>query len=243
MVSIGQGDTPLVMTEDKTRKRLPPYISYRSFHNFLEELQQGVPARIDRSYWGTRYSGSVGVQLVAALRFLGLIDVNAAPTDRLRKLTILKGGSRADHLKQMTLESFSFLASVNMQTATYGQLDEAFHAAYQLAPNVKRKCIKFYIDIAKDAGITLSSFITTRVRSNGSGTGIKGISKRKNSKPENPVKIPQEMELVPNNSSWDELLLDKFPKFDPAWNDELKLNWFKGFDVLIRIRPGKDGVL
>jgi len=233
----------LVMTEDKTRKRLPPYISYRSFLNFLETLQQqGVPARVDRSYWGSKYSGSVGVQLVAALRFLGLIDTIAAPTDRLRKLTILKGASRADHLKQITLESFSFLASVNIQSATYGQLEEAFHAAYSLAPNVKRKCIKFYIDIAKDSGIPLSSFITTRVRSNGSGTGIKGIPKRKSSKPESLEKIPQKMELIPNNSSWDELLLDKFPKFDPGWNDEIKLNWFKGFDVLIRIRPGKDGI-
>lgn len=238
----------MVMTEDKTRKRLPPYISYRSFHNFLEELQQGVPARIDRSYWGTRYSGSVGVQLVAALRFLALIDVNAAPTDRLRKLTMLKGSSRADHLKQITLESFSFLSAVNMQTATYGQLEEAFHAAYQLAPNVKRKCIKFYIDIAKDSGITLSNFITTRVRSNGrsnsTGIGIKGVVRKKNSKTENPLKIPQVMELVPDATSWDKMLLAKFPEFDPGWNEDLKVHWFKGFDVLLRItRPGKDAIL
>jgi hypothetical protein len=241
---MGQGDTPLVVTEDKTRKRLPPYISYRYFLNFLETLQQqGVPARVDRSYWGSKYSGSVGVQLVAALRFLGLIDTIAAPTDRLRKLTILKGASRSDHLKQITLESFTFLSAVNMQSATYGQLEDAFHAAYQLAPNVKRKCIKFYIDIAKDSGITLSSFITTRVRSNNTGIGIKGVVRKKNSKMENPVKIPQVMELVPDAASWDKMLLAKFPEFDPAWNEELKVHWFKGFDILIRIRPGKDGIL
>lgn len=231
------------MTEDKTRKRLPPYISYRSFRNFLDELQQGVPARIDRSYWGTRMSGSVGVQLVGALRFLGLIDTNAAPSDRLRKLIMLKGSSRADHLKQITVESFSFLSSVNMQTATFGQLEEAFHATYQLTPNVKRKCIKFYIGIAKDSGITLSNFITARVRSNGnSGIGIKGVPKRKNSRIENGDKIPHVMELVPDATTWDKMLLAKFPEFDPAWNEELKAHWFKGFDVLIRLHPGKDGI-
>ena len=50
------------------------------------------------------------------------------------------------------------------------------------------------------------------------------------------------MELVPDSINWDKLLLSKFPEFDPSWSDELKLNWFKGFDVLLRIRPGKDGI-
>lgn len=232
----------MVMIEDKTRKRLPPYISYRTFRNFLDELQQGVPARIDRSYWGERMSGSTGNQLVAALRFLGLIDANAAPTDRLRKLTMLKGTSRSDHFKSITLESFAFLSGkVDTQTATYSQLEEAFHATYHLTSEVSRKCIKFYVALAGDSGITLSTFITKRLRTNRIGNGIKGVARRKNSRTENIVKIPQEMELIPNTSSWDKLLLEKFPEFDPAWNDELKLNWFKGFDVLLRIRPGKDG--
>ncbi len=231
----------MVMTEDKSRKRLPPYISYRSFRTFLDDLQQGVPARIDRSYWGERMSGSTGNQLVAALRFLNLIDAAAVPTERLRKLTMLKGSSRTDHLKQMTQESFSFLSGkVDTMTGTYSQLEEAFNAAYQLTPDVRRKCIKFYVAIAGESGITLSSFITKRLRTKQIGIGIKGVARRKNTKIETPLKIPQEMEIIPDTSSWDKLLLAKFPEFDPAWNDELKLNWFKGFDVLLRIRPGKE---
>ena len=124
---------------DNARKRLPPYISYRTFRNFLDELQQGVPSRIDRSYWGERMSGSTGTQLVAALRFLGLIDGSAAPTDRLRKLAVLKGTSKAEQLKQITNESFGFLAgTVDPQTATYAQLEEAFHHAFQLTGDVSR---------------------------------------------------------------------------------------------------------
>ena len=238
----------MVMTEDNIRKRLPPYISYKSFRNFLEDLQQQtMPGRIDRTYWGTRMSGSVGTQLIGALRFLGLIDGNAAPTDRLRKLAMLKGQSRADHLKQITQESFSFLNSVNLQAATYGQLEEAFEGSYQLAAGVKRKCIKFYVDIAKESGIMLSSHITVRVRSttrsNGTGIGIKGIPKRKNSKAENLSPVPHRMESIPEAGSWDKMLLAKFPEFDPAWNEELKVHWFKGFDVLMRFRPGKDDIV
>ena len=69
------------MVNETNRKRLPPYISYRTFRNFLEGLQQGIPARIDRSYWGDRFSGSTGTQLLSGLRFLGLIDAGSTPTN------------------------------------------------------------------------------------------------------------------------------------------------------------------
>ena len=71
------------MVEDRGQKRLPPYVSYRTFQAFVDGLQQVIPARIDRSYWGERSSGSTGTQLMSALRFLGLIDVNDTPTNRL----------------------------------------------------------------------------------------------------------------------------------------------------------------
>ncbi|MDD4465958.1 MAG: hypothetical protein PHY25_04705, partial [Dehalococcoidales bacterium] len=59
---------------DISRRQLPPYVSYRSFWNFLDRLREAVPARIDRSYWGDKFSGSTGTQLMGALRYLGLID-------------------------------------------------------------------------------------------------------------------------------------------------------------------------
>ena len=232
----------MVIQNDNARKRPPPYISYRTFLNFLNELQQkGVPSRIDRSYWGERMSGSTGTQLVAALHFLGLIDGDAAPTDRLRKLAMLKGISKADHLKQITIESFGFLSgTVDLQNATYAQLEEAFHGAFQLKPDVSRKCIKFYVAIANDAAIPLSSFITKRLRSPRSGIAVKGITRRKGIRTEHSLKIPHDGEIIPESTSWDKMLLTKFPSFDPVWNDEVKLNWFKAFDVLLRMRLGKD---
>lgn len=30
------------------------------------------------------------------------------------------------------------------------------------------------------------------------------------------------------------MLLEKFPSFDPAWNDDLKLKWFEAFDELLK---------
>lgn len=232
----------MVSLNDKGRRRLPPYISYRTFRNFLDELQQGVPARIDRSYWGERMSGSTGTQLVAALRFLGLIDGSAVPTDRLRKMAMLKGSARAEQLRLMTTEAFGFLSgTVDPQTATYAQLEEAFHHTFQLTGDVSRKCIKFYVAIASDAGFSLSSFITKRLRSPRYGMGIKTVTRRKNTRTEQSLKVPHDGEIFPDSTPWDKLLLAKFPTFDPTWNDEVKLNWFKAFDALLKMRSGRDG--
>ncbi len=226
------------IVNDKARRRLPPYISYRTFRNFLDELQQGIPARIDRSFWGERLSGSTGTQLMAALRFLGLIDANSTPTNRLRSLVYAKGTQRTDILKQMTNESFAFLfSSVDPQTATYAQLEEAFRHSFQMTSDVSRKCIKFFVAIAGDSGFSLSTFITKRFRLGRSGTVPRQVSKRRNVRTDQSSKIPQTVEVLPNGTSWDKLLLTKFPAFDPTWTDEVKLNWFKAFDELLRIRP------
>jgi len=90
------------MTIDKSRRRLPPYISYRTFDNFIGRLQQQVPSRIDRSYWGETLSGSTGTQLMAALRFLNLVDTNGKPTNQLKLIAASKGEQRTEALKEIT---------------------------------------------------------------------------------------------------------------------------------------------
>ena len=232
----------MVMGTEKSRRRLPPYISYRTLRNFLEELQQGIPARIDRSYWGERLSGSTGTQLMAALRFLGLIDTNSMPTMRLKSLVYAKGNQRIDLLTQITTEAFSFLSdSVDPQTATYAQLEEAFHHTFQLTGDVSRKCVKFYVNIATESGVSLSSFITKRIRLARSNTSTKTNTKRKNAGIIQNIKIPQDSDVLPDSTPWDKLLLTKFPVFDPTWTDEIKLNWFKAFDELLRMRSAQNG--
>ena len=222
------------MVKESGRKRLPPYISYRTFHNFLDRLQQGIPARIDRSYWGDRLSGSTGTQLVSALRFLGLIDASGAPTSRLRLLVSAKGAQRAEVLRQITSEAFGFVlhGTFDSQSATYAQLDEVFHDTFELTDGVRRKCVKFFVTLASDAGIPLSSFITKRLRSIRSNIGTKPVIKRRGAKARGNLIVPLELGKIPAEMPWDRMLLTKFPTFDPSWSDEVKLGWLQAFDGL-----------
>lgn len=222
------------MVSEKSRKRLPPYVSYRTFRNFFDGLQQGIPARIDRSYWSDRLSGSTGIQLMAALRFLRLVDADGIPTSRLRQLAPAKGAQRTEILRQLTTEAYAFLLqeTFETQTATYAQLEEVFHRSFELTGDVSRKCIKFFVALASDAGLPLSPFITRRLRSGHSGTGTKPITKKRITKTIRNGTVPQDLEEVPAKMPWDKMLLAKFPNFDPSWSDEVKLGWFQAFDEL-----------
>ncbi len=224
------------MTNEKGRKHLPPYVSYRTFYNFLERLEQHMPSRIDRSYWGDLLSGSTGIQLMAALRFLNLMDINGKPTEHLKSLVVAKGEARTQILRSITNDSFDFVCKspLDLGSATYAQLQEVFHNTFQLTDDVSRKCVKFFIGLAKDAGITISPFITKRTRSTHSNTGVRIAVKKIGTKTDKNTIIPQTQDEIPNSNSYIHLLLSKFPNFDPSWSDEIKLKWFADFDELLK---------
>lgn len=224
------------MVSEKDRKSLPPYVSYRTFRNFIDGLQLGIPARIDRSYWGERYSGSSGTQLMTALRFLALIDSSGVPTTRLRQLVSANGAQRADVLKQIGYSAFDFLSerSLDPQVATYAQLEEAFYNSYQVSGDVARKCIKFFISLESDAGVPLSLFITKKSRTMDANTGKRRAARKAAvGTKQNAVVLPL-TDPVPTQSNWYEMVLAKFPAFDPAWSDDVKLKWFEAFDTLLK---------
>jgi hypothetical protein len=225
------------MLSNSSKKLLPPYVSYRTFLNFIDGLQQTIPARIDRSYWGERHSGSTGTQLVSALRFLDMIDISGFPTAKLRNVVASKGNQRTEILKQITLESYSFFFNqADPQTATYSQLEEAFHDNYQLASDVARKCIKFFIGLADDGGMKLSPFVTKKTRSARPAAIGKKSAKVLDKK--EGTEIPQQARQIPNGIGLDRLLIDKFPGFEPSWPDEVKLKWFSAFDELLKRTGG-----
>lgn len=230
------------MVTEKGRKHLPPYVSYRTFYHFLERLEERIPSRIDRSYWGDMLSGSTGVQLISALRFLSLIDANGKPTDKLKPIVDTKGDLRAPHLRKITQESYHFVmgGSLDLGSATYDQLKEVFHGNFSLTDDVSRKCVKFFIALAKDSAITLSPFITKGTRSSHTISPAKMALKKSVTRISRNEKVPQDEDKIPNTNSYLHLLLSKFPNFDPSWSDEIKLKWFADFDELLKMRHQQD---
>jgi Family of unknown function (DUF5343) len=147
----------MVMPERARSSGTPPYTSYRTFKTFIEDLrEQGVPSRIDRSVL-TRFSGVVGTQLMHALRFLGLIEDDGRPTQRLNELVNARGAERwAEKLLETLRQEYAPMFAIGLETATPSHFNEAFRKAFPAADAVVQKCVTFFLYAANDAGVTIS---------------------------------------------------------------------------------------
>jgi hypothetical protein len=226
---------------NETKKRLPPYISYKTFQHFIEMLEQEnvLPSRIDRSYWGDKFSGSVGTQLIGALRYLGLIDNSNVPTLHLREIVQRRGDQRKQVLHQITTDSYVFVLGKDFdgQKATRQQMEELFQKNFLLADDVTRKCIKFFMNLATEADVKVSPFVLKKYRNSPNSPIIKKPS-RKNAirikKDDGEPPVLEEMPKISPSGEFMVNLFKKFPEFNPAWTDEVKLKWFDAFFEMLK---------
>jgi hypothetical protein len=147
----------MVMLERTRSSGTPPYTSYRTFKTFIEDLNQhGVPSRIDRSVL-TRFSGIVGTQLLHALRFLGHIEDDGSPTERLKGLVKAHGtGHWPETLLDTLGDEYAPMFAIDLATATPSHFNEAFRRAFPAADAVVQKCVTFFLYAANDAGVKIS---------------------------------------------------------------------------------------
>jgi Family of unknown function (DUF5343) len=147
----------IVMLERTRSSGTPPYTSYRTFKTFIEDLHEhGVPSRIDRSVL-TRFSGVVGTQLMHALRFLGLIEDDGRPTQRLKVLVNAHGAAHwSASLLELLRQEYAPVFAIDLETATPSHFNGAFRKSFPAADAVVQKCVTFFLYAANDAGIKIS---------------------------------------------------------------------------------------
>jgi hypothetical protein len=215
------------MSENKEEKKITlPYLPYKTLLTFFEKLKVGIPARIDRGVMSS-FSGAAQASLFTALKYLQLINRDHIPTEKLTKIVLAEGEERKKFIKEMIISSYPFLfkEGIDLKRITALQLQELFEKA-GASGGTLRKSITFFMAAAKDATIELSPHLkvkTGRIM----GKTKKGGGLEKSSKND----IEEEKEL--STLTWQQLLATKFPKFDPAWPDDVKTKWFDGFKELM----------
>lgn len=218
-------------------KSIPPYVPYKTFKNFIEGLRIAMPARIDRSIMGS-LSGAIQSQLLNALKFLKLMSLTDAPTDKLTRLVNSEGVEQQKVLKDIIHIGYPFIfnASFELERTTPRHLAKQFDNVGATGDTV-RKCIAFFIAISKDAGIPLSPHIKSKPR------GPRQSSQRgRKSNGEIAPHQANENEVTsrPESLGWAQLLLAKFPSFDPAWSPDVQAKWFDSFGKLMKAVPQND---
>lgn len=171
--------------EAKQQPVAAPYMSYRSLLTYIDRFRIiGLPARFDGSYFGNS-SGSLVAQIRGTLRFFDLIDDERLPTDTLREI------SNADtdedvktYLRMLFDEKYADVNALE-SNATYDQLAEKFRER-GLSGATVRKAATFYIGMAEDLGVPLSSHFKRTRTSGASGNGRKRRSPKADPPPPSP---------------------------------------------------------
>ncbi len=265
----GLSGVPEVTKESREKVRLPPYLTYATWHRLLESLRRHTPSHLDRShlmYLG--FSQSTALTVKSALTFLGLIDPHTLePTVRLRGLLEAKGEDYKTRLKEMIEAAYQpVLSDLDLQQTTLGKIEERFRR-YGAEKNVGSKCLSFFLAVAKDAGITLSPNLVTRSRL-GAAQSIAHpvLATPRNRRGPSPSKHHSAnvgragshhfaSKLPDFDPGWpkevrDEwfarfqtlvILIDKFPQFNAEWPDELKLKWFDHMKGFMESSPTNSG--
>ena len=146
----------LIYTSGDMSQQIPPYVSFRTFHNFLEELRaQGLPSRVDRSVMAHK-SGTIQSQLLLALGYLGLISEN----ERLKALLSEKGARRQEIRREMLEDAYEFFfdSGLSLERATSKEVEEVFRSTGASGETVRR-AISFFLRQAKQAGFKVSPYI------------------------------------------------------------------------------------
>lgn len=215
----------------------PAYVSFSTFRSFLDWLGQvGVPSRIDRSFWEQKLSGASAGQLLATLRFLGLINEDGTPDPTLERLASSDMDDRKAILRSLMSRYDVALDGLDLERATPGELHERFHR-YDVTGDTFRRAVAFFVQAAQYAGIPLSPYITQRRRSaKGNGApvqprrrGRRPKAKAEGEKPEpqviRPTSIVDSLGLHPTVTP----LLQDLNRIGSNWDKADRDKWVETF--------------
>lgn len=131
------------------------YVAFTTFKNALDQLAQGVPNRVDRSVF-PGLSGGVQAQLLAGMRFLGLIDGDGKPQPSLAKVAVLDEPSRKRELRAILEDTYADLFALNLKKTTPAELNEQMAQSYNVSGDTRDKAVRFFLSAAEYAGVPLS---------------------------------------------------------------------------------------
>lgn len=214
--------------------RTPPYISFATFLTFLKALKvDGLPPQIDKSVL-SKLSGGVQGQMKLGLRSLGLMDGDKPTAEMQRLVDAYDTPEFNSVLLERLKATYPYVFALDLMTATPTMLADAFKVT-GAREDVSRKCRTFFLHAAKQAGVPMGNRILTGSvpRSPSTGAKRKPKAKPKDEQQEQNPNANQHNKTDSDNGVLDKLL-SKFPEFDPTWPDDIKKQWFTGFEQFMK---------
>lgn len=149
---------------DSSEKNKPPYVPFGTFKNFVEGFREdGLPHVIDRSLM-QNFSGTVQSMLTSALRSMGFIAQEGAPTDRFKKY--ISGGvlEQREALREGLGDCYHVVLSheTPLNRMTQGQFDKALREEYGFTASTLDKAASFFLAACTEADIEVGNHLKKR---------------------------------------------------------------------------------
>jgi hypothetical protein len=161
------------------KKQAAVYVSWTTFSNELARLSRGLlPNRIDKSVFPGQSWGVIN-QLLAAFKFLGLIDDDGKPTESLKALAVSDPKKRDEVLSLIIRERYADLFALDLTKATPDELGQKISAVYGATGDTRDKAARFFLAALAHLRIPVSPFLTKAKPSAGNGGGNGGAAPRR----------------------------------------------------------------
>jgi hypothetical protein len=192
------------------KDRKAPYAPVSAFVEFLDKItDKSVPARVDRAFL---HKLNVGVgnewALLSALKFLGIIDAQGAPTTAYRHLLDLD--RRQETLRSLVDAAYAPLLDMGGMSMDSADLVNYFRVAS--SPSQARNAARFFRSLMRLAGESAVS----------SGPSSPSVDEpARDSERERPPAPARERDTKDRNTVLAEAkarLLEKLPAPDPRWS-------------------------
>ncbi len=147
-----------MVSEVEGKRTVPPYVSYKTFREFITSLPSGVQEQVDRVVWDSRMGDKTSAQLIASLRFLSLVTMTNEASDTLYELASANSEEKIQILATVVKKHFTPVFPA-LGEGSREEFELAFAQAFGTTGDTTRKCIAFLLHIAMDARLGISKDI------------------------------------------------------------------------------------
>jgi hypothetical protein len=172
------------------------YASWVTVTNALDALAHGVPPNIDRTLF-PGLNWAVQNQLIAALKFLQLIDTNGDSTPQLISLAE-DTEHRRENWAAVLKSAYKDVFAMDLTKASPLQLEQAIQKL-GVSGDTLDKAVRFFLSAAGFAGIPLSPHLQRKKKMNGVRRR-RSASRIKNDPPEGAVSDDTLIPIRPNGT-------------------------------------------
>jgi|GEM_PF-4293351 len=213
----------------REKKAKLPYVAASTLLEYLRECAHSMPIVVDSTTM-LKVPKQAQAQIVTALAFLQLIDDAGQPTALMESYCHATSQVARKELMRRILEnSYSFYAQLDLRAADSATVEKCFADA-EVTGDTKQKCIRLFVELAKQAGDEISPLVRT---GRPSPAGTVGAVRRSESGPKLEVRRP----AGPGTEPVDARLAALMPPYDHEWPLERQLNWARTMRTLVIGQP------